>query len=166
MDGDGSSGVPGDRPRIWVLSTGSYSDYSVVAAFPTKALAEAAMNANATLDEELWSGNTYRVESLPLFIEPPQIVTTYSLSAEISDNGTVRLSPERTRREWEFDQLYQSGPRPFVRFVRAPVHKDKGGRLDVHGTDQRAVEQAFSDNVARIRLNAETTGKAGPQVHV
>ena len=33
-------------------------------------------------------------------------------------------------------------------------------------TADRAVDKAFSDNLVRIRTNAETTGKAGPQVNV
>jgi hypothetical protein len=36
------------------------------------------------------------------------------------------------------------------RWVRAPVHDGKGGRLEVYGTDEQRVRQTFSDRKAQL----------------
>lgn len=156
-----------DRASVWALSKGEYSDYSVVAIFATKRQAEAAQREAKNQPVEF--GDDYRVESFPFFAEdasPPMVVTRYERHVDIMDDGSTGKERNSSHREWEFDQLYRCGRRPSVRFVRAPVHHDKGGRLEVRGTDEQAVAQAFSDNLARIRANVDLTGRAGPQVNV
>lgn len=158
-----------DRPVVWALTKGEYSDYSVVAVFEMKALAVAAQRAAAKYESVEFSDN-YDLTCFPYFASgapAPQVVTRYERHIEISDDGSTSHERISAHREWEFDQLYRAGRRPFIRFVRAPIHKDGGGgRLEVRGTDQQAVDQAFSDNLARIKATADLTGKAGPQVNV
>jgi len=154
-----------DPTQIWVVSSGSYSDYSVLAAFTSKSLAEEAAKMQ-TVD----SYRSYRVESLQSFGRPPTMITTFKITTTIWDNGEsghrcagesdVHPYWKSERSEPEFDMMYQRAQRPDVRFVRAPVYKNKGGRLDVRCEDEQACWQAFSDNLVQIKTNIDVTGKA------
>jgi hypothetical protein len=133
----------GDPVKVWAVSQGSYSDYSVKALFPTKKLAEAARVAHAA--EEEWDEG--RVEWFYLYDEVPEPVTAYYMTETLWDNGDTSDMYERaeTRLPWNHWNAPPANGRPQVWFVRAPVHENKGGRLDVKGYDLQAVRQAFGD---------------------
>jgi len=160
-----STVTPGGRvvKHCYAIVGGSYSDYRVYAVFRTKAAAEAALAAH---QEDPGSRGSWsrpdRVEVLPFYSEgdAPLLITTYEMEVRLWDDGTVESEVSREYREWEYDQAYVAPPRPLVRFNRPPVMKDRGGRLEVRGTDQQAVAQAFGDNKARIQSNIIEHGKA------
>jgi len=162
----GKEQTTGDPSLIWVVSSGSYSDYSVLAAFASKSLAEKA----AKMRTDEFNYRDYRVESLQSFDRDPAVITTFKITTTIWDNGEsghscageseVRRYLKSERTEPEFDMLYRRAQRPDVRFVRAPVYKNKGGRLDVRCEDEQACWQAFSDSFAQVRTNIDLTGKA------
>jgi hypothetical protein len=135
--------------KIYAVTTGSYSDYRVKALFTSKKLAKAAAEATAA-DTESWYGDA-SVETFHIYDEVPEKATAWYYQANLWDDGTVteeRLTSD-TALPWNL--LWGEAPaRPSVRFVRAPIHKNKGGRLEVRGSDEQAVKQAFSDNKARI----------------
>jgi len=132
---------------VYAVSQGSYSDYRVEVLFESREQAEliAAENNDYFSDK--------RVEEFLLYDEGemPTKMAEYSLVCEIFDAGIVQeRDPGITV---EYPWAFWSGTpteRPKVRYVRAPIHKDKGGRLEVRGSNKQAVQQAYSDNKARI----------------
>lgn len=138
---------------LYALSQGAYSDYHVLALFTSKKLAEQALEAHKA-DEE-WSRDA-RIEEFDLFDELPEPVTEHYYQVEIWDDG--RVTNENIRQATHLPWNHLDGtpkPRPHVRWVRAPMYRDQGGRLEVRGSDEQAVKQAFSDNKARILAEIE-----------
>ena len=148
--------------KIWAVTRGSYSDYRVQALFATKEQAQHHLAVARGTSGDIWN----RPEDIEEFDfydegEEPVLVTEYSRMAEVWDDGRVTQEREGVRTEWDYDPLFgRPTARPSVRFVRAPIHKDKGGRLEIRGTDKQAVDQAFSDNLAQLKVAAGQTGKA------
>lgn len=145
--------------QAWLVSSGSYSDYRVLCAAPSK---EAAYDiADALNPTDRW--DSYFVEDVPVF-EKAERITVYGLEAVIGDDGTVSAEAVRDREEWNVDPLYPHRLRPVaVRWVRAPCYNDQAGRLEVYGLDQKLVRETFSDLKAqlladpKLRLRREFT---------
>ena len=145
--------------KVWALSSGSYSDYRVLSVYPTKKEAEAAAEILNTS-----AGYEFFAEALPTFTGEPQRVVIYGLHCNIWDDGRRKVDniwassgayaePEQVadRVEWDVDPLYPERVRRVsVRWVRAPIHRGLGGRLEVYGTDSEAVRKAFGDNRAAL----------------
>lgn len=131
--------------EVWAVESGSYSDYRVHAVFPDKATAKAA----AAL------GNGYHVTALPeLTMADLTLVIVLRMSINIWDNGTETQEQQNVRTEIPFDMLYPEDAKPaHWRWVRAPVHQNKGGRLKVSGTDHERVRKLHTE--LRARLHAE-----------
>ena len=131
---------------VWLVSSGSYSDYRVHCAAPSKKAAQGIVDALNGDDE--WT--KYFVEQVPV-IEKAERITVYGIEAIIEDAGTVREESVRDRDEWNIDPLYPQRLRPVtVRWVRAPIYNGKGGRLEVFGTDLERVRRVFSDTRAQL----------------
>ncbi len=130
---------------VWVVSSGSYSDYRVHCAAPSKKAAQSIVAALNGADEPI----EYFVERVPV-IEEAQRVTIYGLEAVISDDGTVREESIRDREEWNVDPLHPYRLCPVtVRWVRALIYH-QAGRLEVYGTDRERVRKTFSDMKAQL----------------
>ena len=129
---------------VWLVSSGSYSDYSVHCAAPSKKAAQgivAALNGDETFN--------YFIEQVPV-IDKAEKVTIYGLEAIIADDGTVRDESVRERDEWNVDPLYPERLRPVtVRWVRALIYH-QAGRLEVYGLDRGLVLKTFSDMRAQL----------------
>lgn len=140
---------------VWTVEKGQYSDHRVLCVARTKPEAEA-IAAAYNGDEDAW-GKAY-VNSLPM-VSTPERITVFGLECQVWDDGTVDATRESDRTEWDFDMLYPQHAKPATwRWVRAPVHKGKGGRLEVYGTDVERVRRVFSDR--RAQLLAEDTFRA------
>ena len=132
--------------KVWLVSSGSYSDYRVHCAAPSKAAAQGIVTALNGDDE--WT--EYFAEQVPV-IEKAERVTIYGLEAIIEDSGTVREESVRDRDEWNVSPLYPEHLRPVtIRWVRAPRYHDQDGRLEVYGTDRERVRKTFSDVKAQL----------------
>lgn len=132
--------------KVWLVSSGSYSDYRVHCAAPSKAAAQGIVTALNGDDE--WT--EYFAEQVPV-IEKAERVTVYGLEVVISDDGTVRAEAVFDRDEWNVDPIYPERRRPVtVRWVRAPVYNGQAGRLEVYGLDQELVRETFSDVKAQL----------------
>ena len=131
--------------RVWVVSSGSYSDYRVHCAAPSKKAAQAivvALNGDETCN--------YFIEQVPV-IDKAERVTIYGVEAIVTDDGTVREESVRDRDEWNVDPLYPQRLRPVtVRWVRAPIYNGQAGRLEVYGLDRERVGKTFSDMKAQL----------------
>lgn len=125
--------------RAYVVSTGSYSDYSVAAVFADKALAEA--------HARDIGGND--VEEYDFLTEAPTRFTVYSKSNDTYQGPEPR---EWTYMAWSYNRgLYK----------RAEVTEWAGRfgpSLRVVGWSQAAVRKAFDDRYALIQ--AKTAGVA------
>ena len=133
--------------HVWLVSSGSYSDYRVLCAAPSKKAAQGIVDA-LNADADGWS--RYFMERVPV-IEHAERVTVYGLEAIITDAGTVREESVRDREERNVDPLYPERLRPVtVRWVRAPLYNGRAGRLEVYGTDRERVRKTFSDMKAQL----------------
>jgi hypothetical protein len=131
---------------VWVVSSGSYSDYRVHCAAPSKKAAQEIVDVLNGADEWI----KYFVERVPV-IEKAERITVYGIEAIISDAGTVRKETVRDRDEWNVDPLLPERLRPVaVRWVRAPIYNGQAGRLEVYGTDRELVGTTFSTMKARL----------------
>ena len=132
--------------RVWLVSSGSYSDYRVHCAAPSKMAAQGIVDALNGDDEWI----KYFVERVPV-VDKAEKVTIYGVEAIVTDDGTVREESVRDRDEWNVDPLYQQRLRPVtVRWVRAPIYNGQAGRLEVYGTDRGLVLKTFSDTRAQL----------------
>ena len=131
---------------VWLVSSGSYSDYRVHCAAPSKKAAQGIVDALNGDDEWI----KYFVERVPV-VDKAERITVYGIEAIITDDGTVREESVRDRDEWNVDPLYQQRLRPVtVRWVRAPIYNGQAGRLEVYGTDRGLVLKTFSDMRAEL----------------
>lgn len=134
---------------VWVVASGSYSDYRVLCACESKADADLLAARIRTTGN--WRRDDARVESLPLVRDPNvQRVEILSLQVNIWDDGTTTEDRLNVRVEWPFDALFDDAVPVQWRWVRAPIHHNKGGRLEVSGTDHERVRKTFSDRRAEI----------------
>ncbi len=138
--------------KVYAISEGSYSDYRVRAIFKTRKLAEEAIARARTVSR--YDDDWNEVEEYDLYDQVPQPITTYRLTQDLWDDGTE--GPEyrtvSTAMPWDWDVAPR---RPEVRFVRAPIHRDKGGRLEVAARTEAAARKAFRDRKARWRAEVE-----------
>lgn len=142
---------------MWTVEVGEYSDYKVMCVTHTKAEAERITELYNGTNESTYN-NAY-IGSLPVISGEPQQVTIYGIQETIWDDGRTEHRQESMSIEWEFDLLWPERNRPVTwRWVRAPMHGGRGGRLEVHGTDLERVRRVFSDR--RAQLLAEDAFRA------
>lgn len=150
--------------KVWAVSTGSYSDYHVLCVCRSREAAEAVAEKLAAED-----GGWYRdafVESLVMVDATVQPTLVLHLDCNLFDDGGVSETYERVSSTWPFGPDSDKAVRVGWRWVRAPIHRGRGGRLEVWGTDHKRVRKAFSDRRAEIRatdalrLQTEARGRA------
>jgi hypothetical protein len=144
---------------VFVISSGSYSDYSVHGVLDVKTRAEAndmVARINA-IDDGGFSG-PYRVEGLSIIAPDVERVSTLIIEQNIWDDGSASEPETRYHCDWPFDSIFEPGPLVW-RWVRAPGHKGKGGRLEVSGTDHERVRKVFSDRSAMLRAGDPLRGR-------
>ena len=130
---------------VWVVSSGSYSDYRVHCAAPSKEAAKAivvALNGDETCN--------YFIEQVPV-IDKAEKVNVYGMEAVISDRGNLSGETTSERSEWNVDPLFPERMHPVtIRWVRAPCYYGTAGRLEVYGTDRELVREAFASTKAQL----------------
>ena len=157
------SGLTGKSTTVrWAVSSRSYSDYRVLCICDSKKRAERIAGLyNA--DRENYGDAM--VETIPYFAREPVQVTSYERQANVWDDGTVSDQRDSQNTEWEFSMFWPERNTPVGwRWVRAPIHDGKGGRLEVYGTDRKRVLRVFSDRKAQLlvedafRMRGEVRG--------
>lgn len=147
--------------RMWAVSSGSYSDYRVLCACPTRK--DAVEVARKVCEAGSWHSDA-RVEEFMLVTAAVEQQPVLQLLVTLWDDGTEEGRREQVRNEWPFDSIFDVVPMSW-RWVRAPMHNNKGGRLEVEGTDHDLVRRTFSDKRAQIladdalRLAPERKGR-------
>ena len=130
---------------VWLVSSGSYSDYRVHCAAPSKKAAQGIVDALNGDDEWI----KYFVERVPV-VDKAEKVTIYGVEAIVTDDGTVREESVLDRDEWNVAPLYPERLRPVtVRWVRALIYH-QAGRLEVYGLDEERVRKTYSDMRAQL----------------
>lgn len=137
--------------RLWAISDGDYSDYSVDFLFPTEAAARKYMA--GLLPERDW-----KIEEFLLLdeTEVPIYDTTYCLRYFGQTQGALALN-----NAWDFVELRTPGNKAPSRRPVSNLYPLSGGRgwgLEVKGPNKKLVQQAASDRVAQ--LAAEEQGFA------
>jgi hypothetical protein len=132
--------APPTPKKVWLVTTGSYSDYSVYAICETEKLAQELIDTdksfkiagdfNDPVEMELWS-------VLPPIIEHLAREATWRPNADV---------PEVTRRESKF--RFWAGKDFQVTDSPAPLSQARF--LRVEGTDPEKVEKVFNDRCGQI----------------
>src|SRR3990172_9213317 len=151
---------------VYVITSGGYDSYLVHAVVRGKKRAVDMLAARAS--SETYRGG-YRIETLPVVDADVTPLQLTQICQDIWDDGTSGEETVTVRAEWPFDlvQPQQNVPAGW-RWVRAPCHEGKGGRLEVYGTDAVLVEALFDDMKAALqsddvlRGRRERTGTARP----
>lgn len=142
--------------KIWAVSSGSYSDYRVLACVATEA--DAVKLATRINETGSWCRDAF-VESFPLVAPDIPQVQFLTMSCNVMDDGSCVTQPEHIIVEWPFDGDY-----PAVKWRWVRTH-NKGGRLDASGTDHGRVRRVFSDRRAQLlaedafRMRREAKGQ-------
>lgn len=150
--------------KVWLVTTGEYSDYNVKCACSTKKTAET-VAAKMRGVSDSWDSDA-KVQECSLVTADVEQVAVLSLQENLWDGGASSDMRRSTRLEWPFDPLTWPCLPVAWRWVRAPMHKNLGGRLEVWGTDHKRVEKTFSDRRAQVkaddafRLTTEAKGRA------
>lgn len=129
----------------WGVTSGSYSDYTVLCICPSKADAEA-VAVKLRSEAHGWhrDATTQEFGTADASTEP---VSVLYLTTEIFDDGTERPGRDDAENRWPFEDYWVKSQ---WRWVRAPIHRGKGGRLEVQGTDHERVRKVFSDTRAQL----------------
>ena len=149
----GNGSEPGEV--VWALSSGEYSDYHVMCVCPSKEDA-GTLAARYNADSGPF-GDAARVESLPVAGPDTQRVEILHLSTTLWDNGTESDTKQHVRTVWPFADYAGIPGAAAWRWVRAPMHRDAGGRLDVEGIDHERVRKVYSER--RAEILADETGQ-------
>ncbi len=132
--------------KVFAMSSGSYSDYSVDALFTTRELAEAAVVATKKEDY-----SEPFVEEFELYDHLPDKVTVFVASQDLLDDGRFGEIEEESESgyEWEDAERYaeHGSSRPKFAFYRAPRYESKGGGLRIEGRDRDSVMKAYHDRM-------------------
>lgn len=150
------------KDGIYVVSSGTYSDYSVLVACPSKK--DADLLAQRYAASGGYGYDDARVEWLPIVPGDVQQVTVLHMSTTLWDDGSETDTRERLTVKWPFELDDPKHADCTWRWVSAPMHHGKGGRLDVHGTDHERVRKVLGDQRALLitddayRARREITG--------
>lgn len=137
---------------LYMVSSGCYSDYSVMCVCETEEHARklvAAHNGGDRYDDAF-------IEAVELFTDTDEPVneTTHRASVELWDDGTAGDIKQWHYSYWNFQGQEHPPHRPEVRFVRAPCHKGKGGRLEIWGNEFNSVAKTASERRAAFLAGA------------
>lgn len=132
--------------KLYSVTSGSYSDYQVHAVFARKQDAEQAIREAP----EKGFRDGYEISEMPYFPSGalPVVATLHFISENWWDDESRTQYNERSEVVSELDPSWHTWPdRPYVRFVRAPMHKDKGGRIEITVLDDmNLARKVYSDN--------------------
>lgn len=147
---------------LFVLRSGQCFGDEIMAAFTDEQTAIAwrdAIQKEAIQSDEYAFYEDVRLDTLTLVEgEVPHKTTGYFKVAELGDDGMVSGVRMIPRRDWAI--CHRVPQRTKVRYVRAPCHQDKGGRLEVEAASMESVERIFSK-----KLRQWMAGKWGGRGH-
>lgn len=143
---------------VYVLASGAYSDREWHAVFTTEEAAQEALLASAA-SSGYRSKHDYRIEEHTLYTSCPEPVTVHRWSSVILDDGSCEPTRKLADIELPWDHLWGVPRATLIRYVRAPIYRGHGGRLEVRGRDFEEVERAHADTLEKLRATARTGSK-------
>lgn len=132
--------TPAAPKTVWVLTHGSYSDYSIYAVCATEALAIELRDLDTKLGLLIDSNDPFE---MTLYDAVPPVIEYASREATW---GANRDTPEIKRH----DQKYRTFTGKDFEITDKPEPLSKPRFLRVEGTDPDRVDKIFSDRVAQI----------------
>lgn len=136
-----------DQKIMYALSQGDYSDYRVIGICETREIADA----TAARINGLEGRSSYyevNVEEIAVLDESVHQIIVHHMSVEILDDGTTAHERSHDRTLWSYELTEIAEAK--WRWVRAPYIQDRGGRLNVHGTDLERVRKVLSEQRAAL----------------
>ena len=134
---------------VYGIASGQYSDYSVHCIVETEDEARKLVEKlNRTKDR--YQG-LYEIQELPMVDSTVERQSVLYLNEILMDSGKQADRHESTRLEWPWEG-YDFG-RAVWRWIRAPFLDDKGGRLELHGTDHDLVRKIFEEKRAALIMD-------------
>lgn len=128
--------------RVWALTSGDYSAYTVAAIFATRELAEAEVALNPDTDERAWVADGYEIEEFWLVESPPQDAVRLVASYPPSSVGYR----EYAARSWSLDHQEPCK----VELQPTAYHSRPSWSLTVSGTDIERCRKVFSEERAQM----------------
>lgn len=148
---------------MFMVTHGSYSDYSVDLVTFSRRHAERVAKAMSAPMDKYGTGDLYpeehSVEEVACLPEGkmPKRRVSYSMMAELMDGKVVREwsnSYSRWEHEGEYGVGIITGKRPRVVIVKAPMHGGKGARIEITGNDSKLVEKSYQDRLRMFRAGS------------
>ena len=136
---------------IYGVTTGSYSSYRVLCLVGSKKEAEVLARRMRAV-EDGWHSDA-NVEAFAKVTSDIEQASVLKMRVTLWDDGTRTDFDSHIDAEWPFDPKSNQIRAMKWRWVRAPIHANKGGRLEVEGTDHELVKKTFSEK--RAQLEAE-----------
>lgn len=143
--------------RVFAVASGSYSDYRILCACPTEADAEQIV-AKLRIDTDGWHRDDTQVEEFMICTGDVEKQRLLWLQTTLWDDGRETDVKEEVRLEWPFDTIFDVVAMSW-RWVRAPMHNNRGGRLEVTGTNHELVRKVYSDRRAELIASDVARGK-------
>lgn len=133
--------------RVWGVRSGSYSDYRVLCICDSKKRAEAVAE-QIRGEEGSWNRDA-EVEGF-LYVDSPMEKKSFlHMTVTIWDDGITTHVGQSVEEEYEVGSLNEHIPMSW-RWVRAPMHRGRGGRLDVKGIDHELVRKVYGERRAQL----------------
>jgi hypothetical protein len=146
------------RRMGWIVTEGSYSDYSVLCVCPDEATANAIVDAIGP-DESNYYGP--RVEEVALRTGPPTVKEVLHLNWATDGEGNEYPYPyqpyEHTTKEFWWEEALPA--------CKVNVYVDNSLTVVLHlsGWDHERVRKVFSETKARIKANFDVLIAGGPR---
>ena len=136
------------RKIAYMIVSGSYSDYQVHCIVEEKQEAEKLLAKMNAVGRNTYYG--HEIEEIEVVDGTLERALMLYLREEILDNGSTENHGEVIRAEWPWEGVvgYQRPMR--WRWVRAPYIENRGGRLEVSGTDHDLVRKTFEEKRAAL----------------
>lgn len=137
--------------EIWLVSSGSYSDYSIFCAAPSEE--EAGKIAAKMNDKEKNRWDDYEVESFPLVTSDELVYREYLV---LSSHNQWAAKPPRPAHEREWSRMGWEFGKPTCEVIgTGGVQEDGSYSLTVQGSDIERVRKVYAEKIAEIvaRLN-------------
>jgi hypothetical protein len=145
--------------KMWAVSRGSYSDYTVLCLLKTKAEAKTLVKRMIEAGDDMY-GDPPRVEEIPVVTADVEQVDILRMQVTLWDGGGEAEASATHWTKWPFDTIWIEDAQPVHwRWVRAPCHNGRGGRLEVAGTDHERVRKVFGERKALIQTDPILRGK-------
>lgn len=134
---------------VYVITQGSYSDYRVLGAAPSREVADAIVARMRLLDPDAYDQPIVE-EYEYLSVEDVKGYSTLHLQAHITRGGELLRAEEYVYSGWD---LGDTNRPPVVSDYYPPGGYRIAGKLSVYGEDHELVRKVYSEKLAALRTD-------------